>query len=126
MKKFLILAVLFVFMGVGSSFAQTVKTYYPNGKVKVAKSYFLSGKLEEIIVYYPNESKKFVKRYYSNGQLRGVIRYNNKDEQNGPYTYYWPNGQVKVKGAYKNGKHSGPTKEYSLTGVPLGPGQNQS
>ena len=62
---------------------------------------------------------KVIKQYYPNGTLRSVLTYNNKNQLNGPYKYYWPNGKLKEKGRNKNGYPVGPIKRYSADGVLL-------
>jgi len=61
---------------------------------KVVKQYFPNGKLNSVQVYYAN----------------GVIK--------GPYKVYWPNGRLRWKTLYKNGR-SYVTHSWSVNGVRL-------
>jgi antitoxin component YwqK of YwqJK toxin-antitoxin module len=63
---------------------------------------------------------KTVVEKFPNGNRKAVVRYNKKNQLNGPYKYYWLNGQLREQGRYKDGVHVGRIKRYSIDGVELG------
>lgn len=62
---------------------------------------------------------KAEKGYYPNGVLKYVEHYNSKNQLNGWYKFYFPNGQLKEQGVYKNDKLVGKVKKYYPDGSPI-------
>lgn len=79
--------------------------YYKNGLIDgKRKAFWDNGLLKE-----ENEFKKGVlvgtsKFYFSNGKMRKQIGFDNKGERDGVWLDYYPNGQLKEKALYLNGK----------------------
>jgi antitoxin component YwqK of YwqJK toxin-antitoxin module len=59
---------------------------------------------------------KTIKRHYPDGTIEAVVSKNKKGIRNGPYKTYWPNGKIKEKGRYKNGKQIGIAKQWDMDG----------
>ncbi|MGQ3131794.1 MAG: toxin-antitoxin system YwqK family antitoxin [Flavobacteriales bacterium] len=68
---------------------------YENGQVKI-KGSTLCGVLVGQVDY-----------FYENGNPRASLTLNENEEKNGPFKNYYPNGQLKESGNYKNGKRDG-------------------
>ena len=64
---------------------------------------------KEVKGYYPTHVLKFVEHYNSKGQLTGW------------YKYYYPNGQLKEEGVYKDDKLVRVIKRYYPDGSPIVP-----
>ncbi|EJF52625.1 MORN repeat protein [Saprospira grandis DSM 2844] len=56
------------------------------------------------------------KQYHQNGQLAGHFQYNEKGQLDGPLSYYYPNGQLKQAGHYKEGALDDSLKTYYPNG----------
>ena len=54
--------------------------------------------------------------YYKNGQVEEKGDYKN-GKREGPWVYYLDNGQLGSKGDYKNGKREGPWVDYNRDGT---------
>jgi len=61
-------------------------------KKLTGKEYYKEGKIQK------SES------YYQNGTYAGVMSYDNKEKLDGNQIFYYPNGQLKEKSKYRNGK----------------------
>ena len=62
---------------------------------------------------------KTVKGYYPSGVLKYVEHYNGKNQLDGWYKYYFPNGKLKEQGVFKNDKIVGTPKRYYPDGSPI-------
>ena len=85
----------------------------------VEYSYFRDGQLEEMTTY-TFKNGDFVEDgpyeyYYDNGQLESKTTYKN-GELDGPVEEYHDNGQLESKTTYKNGELDGPTEYYYFDG----------
>lgn len=104
--------------------------HYPDGQLEISESYDDSGMLDgPYITYYKNgkvmAEKVYSKNilqgkvsvYYEDGQLKEEVWFKDNQE-NGPFTEYFPNGKVQWKGTYLNGPNEfGALEEYDSTGV---------
>ena len=92
------------------------RIYYPNGNLKevylddddfvtgIVRTYYESEKKHEEIPYYKGKKDGLRKIYFGNGE----------------FTEYYKNGQIKVKGNYKDGLRDGEFKFYSENNKYLG------
>lgn len=81
-------------------------TYYDNGSVKFTATY-KDGVAEGIQREFSPEGKVIGAKVFSEGVLTGEGILDTAGRQQGPWVEYHPNGQVKSKGEYLNGKRIG-------------------
>ncbi|MCW3103549.1 MAG: hypothetical protein JWO09_1989 [Bacteroidetes bacterium] len=81
-------------------------TYYENGAVKFTATY-KDGVAEGIQREFSPEGKVVGAKLYSEGVLTGEGILDTAGRQQGMWTEYHPNGQIKSKGEYLNGKRIG-------------------
>jgi TonB family protein len=81
----------------------TVKTYYPNGKVETEVVYEKNIRQGEAVIYWQNGNIK-VKRNYVNDKVFGTV------------TTYYENGKIKELYSIEDGRRDGPATYYDSTG----------
>lgn len=113
----------------GHNLPTDIKIYYPNGNLKyerilkndvitLEKSYYEDGKTMYLDIRDENGKTKTEERYYPNGKLAGKTFYIDEEKQikDGEYLRYYPNGNLKIAGNYKDGILVGEYKEYYSNG----------
>ncbi|MBN1339178.1 MAG: toxin-antitoxin system YwqK family antitoxin [Bacteroidales bacterium] len=93
--------------------------YYPNGKLK-EEVYFEEGLEEGTGRQYALSDGRVIKlKYYKKGFVYDIENINRMDKaglRQGPWKYFYENGNVRVEGEYKNGLEHGYFKEYTEDG----------
>ncbi len=110
--------------------------YYSNGKRKLESYYYVKKDAQGKIVYAATGKQT---KYYKTGIVEGVqyfkdgiphgkceayttegvlnkVFYYTDGKLNGPYTFYYPGGQVMHTGTFKNDLDYGPSKRYHANG----------
>lgn len=108
----------------------TQNQYYPNGQLRGTYETDNTGTPHPFTSYYPNgrvnvqgfitqnnRSGSFTERY-PDGALMESYSYNDKEEFDGDYVHYYPNGKMWSKTTYKDGKPDGDRTEYDYDGKP--------
>ena len=104
------------------------KIYYENGQVQILEQY-KEGNFEGLYQAYYDNGQLELEGSYSNGAMNGlwnrfyetggpmeVVTFEN-NEENGPFTEYHINGQLKAKGAYLDGDNEhGPLELFNEVG----------
>lgn len=106
--------------------------YFENGNVEIEEKYadggilngeqkvfYKDGQVQIVKNYENNELTGLLKVYYPSGKIKEEVtmRHNN---ENGPFTEYFENGQVQWKGTYLNGENEfGLLEEWDSLGAPI-------
>lgn len=106
-----------------------IKIYYENGNLKYErvlknnviiseKTFYEDGKIMYLDERDESGKSKYEERYFSNGQLAGKTFYldERKNIIDGEYVRYYPNGNLKVFGKFKDGMLNGEYKEFYSNG----------
>lgn len=106
---------------------ESIKTgrwnYYYNNGNPLESTYFKEKDTTEYILNYFNENnvpiikdgEGLFETFYSSGKPKKKTTYKN-GVPNGEYLYWNPNGNIRIKGAYNNGKKDGLWTEFFITG----------
>ena len=89
------------------TFVDVKKEYYPDGKVKTEGTYDYKGRPHGSIVHYDKKGNPQEKEIYQHGILIAKGKIDEKDQKQGYWEYYYPNGQIKAKGEYIDNKKAG-------------------
>ena len=101
--KFILSIILILFSMQISAQKDTVKTYYPNGKVESEVLYEKNIRQGEAVFYWGNGNVK-EKRNYVNDKVFGTV------------TTYYENGKIKELYSIEDGRRDGPATYYDSTG----------
>ncbi len=102
--KFILFITLILFSVQISAQKDTLKTYYPNGKI------------ETIVVYEKNIRQGEAVFYWENGNVKEKRNYIN-DKVEGGVTNFYPSGKTKERYFIENGKRLGPYVHYDSLGA---------
>lgn len=81
-------------------------------------NYYVEGVLRRKEVYLNNALRKSLIQYHINGNTAFKTTRNAFNEDDGEYSFYYDNGQLKVQGEHKNGDRSSVWKWYKEDGTP--------
>lgn len=109
-----------------STFVGPFKQYYQNGKIKIErmfgdegtpkgtwKEYYPNGKVKMIFNLNPlGENIAYIRYYHDNGNLRAVYNADKNRVLNGMFEEYDEEGNLKLRGYYKNGEKTGVWEAY--------------
>ena len=85
----------------------------------VSKEHHFSGPYIEGVGEYKNDKPIGEWTYfYNNGNVSGVGSWNDKNQREGKWLWYFPNGVLKEENVYENGKLQGPLAMYFEEGTP--------
>ena len=110
-----------------TSYFSSIKTkkwnyYYKDGSLLQTSNYKPGDTTEYLLTYYNELKKNTIKEgngvfetFYNSGKQKKKISYEN-GVPNGNYFHWNPNGNMRIKGNYKNGKKEGLWMEYFITG----------
>ena len=101
--KFILFITLILFSIQILAQTDTVKTYYPNGKVETEVVYEKNIRQGEAVIYWQNGNIK-EKRNYVNDKVFGTV------------TTYYENGKIKELYSIEDGRRDGPATYYDSTG----------
>ena len=109
----------------------TQSQYYPNGQLKGTYEADGTQTPHPFVSYYSNgrvftqgqvanniRTGSFTERY-PDGTLMESYSYNDKEEFDGEYLCYYPNGKIRSRSIYKDGKPDGDYTEYDYDGKPV-------
>ncbi len=126
MKKIVLLALV---CALSTLSAETVKSYYPNGKLKSAEEYKNGKRTGMSHEYYEDGATLRTAKPYLGGKLHGIVQayssnallryevpYKNGLE-NGTARYYTDDGLLKAEVDYKDGLKDGRMRLYYETGM---------
>ena len=99
MKKILLVSIFLMLASVSILWAESMKTYYPSGKVQMEmsdqgmKTYYENGQLMSQIDYKDGEASGVGKNYYEDGKLMREDDYDKKE-----WKQYGPEGNLMAEG----------------------------
>ena len=118
-----------LFIGVQAAVAETIKSYYPDGKLLleiatndvglphgVTREFAPDGILRSEKRYEDGRSQGISKLFYPSGKIMTEWAYSD-DKRNGLAIGYFENGKIKDKGYYKNDKLDGIVLKYRISGI---------
>ncbi len=91
------------------------KYYYPNGQVKRVETR-QGNKRQGFTKTYDKDGNLILSQIFRNDTLVAEGNQNNEGKNVGLWKYYWPNGNLKSTGNYKNGLKDGAWKYYFRNG----------
>ncbi|MFO7879582.1 MAG: toxin-antitoxin system YwqK family antitoxin [Bacteroidota bacterium] len=96
--------------------AEMKRSYYDNGKLKYEGAFIDSIPVGMHKTFSKNGELKEALEYDDQGQLEGTGLTNNKGAKDSVWTFYFPGGEPRAKGAFKNGVRHGTWKFFFIDG----------